>query len=98
MATVNEIIQQTHSEQMDKQARAAGFLPLISGEVYERQYAVRSHVFVVLDGNRWSAWRETWGGSSLKAVSYKIIVEHVPSFGVALQNAKRYADFVGRRK
>lgn len=95
MPTVSEIIRSSENERLDILAKSKGFLALVSGEAYERQYTEGSHVFVMLEFGRWSAWRETWRAGQAKSISSKAIVEKVP-FEVALTSASRYVEYVSR--
>ncbi|MGW9128911.1 hypothetical protein ACWGPW_28800 [Paenibacillus chitinolyticus] len=94
MPTVDELIFQAQCGHRDNKAREAGFLPLLTGEVYECQYNRSSHVFVIGEDGKWSAWRETWQKGERKSISHKGIAEYT-SFEQALQKAKRYVEFVG---
>lgn len=97
MPTVNELIEASRLHEMDKKAREAGFMSLVSGEVYECQYNISSHIFIMLEGNVWNVWRETWQKGKLQAISCKIIAERVP-FAIALQKAKKYGDFIHKSR
>jgi hypothetical protein len=77
----------------DQKARQAGFIPLISGEVYERQYSPTSHVFVTMESNLWTAHRETWKPGKKESVSKKQIAELV-SYDMALLKAQQYIEYV----
>ncbi|MGG1661740.1 hypothetical protein [Brevibacillus sp. NRS-1366] len=96
MPTIDEVIYQNECDRRDQKARVAGFLVLITGEVYERQYSRTSHVFVTVENGVWSAWRETWQpwNSELRtSSSQKVIAERV-TFDQALMQARRYVGFV----
>lgn len=82
--------------QRDRKARAAGFLPLVTGEAYEHQIAQNSHVFIMLEGDKWNAWRESWPQGRRKSTSMKEIVSGVMSFELALFKARNYVEFVGK--
>lgn len=80
----------------DQKARSAGFIPLLSGEVYERQFSLTSHVFVMMELNKWNAHRETWEKGKIQSVSQKRIATGV-SFDMALLKAKQYISFVTKK-
>ncbi|GIP55200.1 hypothetical protein [Paenibacillus vini] len=97
MPTANEIIRINEVERMDKKAKKAGFLPLISGEAYESQYNSNSHVFIMSKGSKWSAWRETWQPGKERSISIKSIVDNVP-FDIAVQQANKYMAFITKKR
>lgn len=97
MPTANEIILLNEIEKMDAKAKKAGFLPLISGEAYEAQYNGNSHVFVMLIGSQWNAWRETWQPGKERSIAIKSIVEKAP-FSIALQEAYKYISFISKKR
>jgi hypothetical protein len=77
----------------DQKARNEGFIPLISGQVYERQYSKTSHVFIMLDSNYWTACKATWLKGKTQSVSHRVIVEYA-NFDLALLKATQYINFV----
>lgn len=97
MPTADELIYEAEIAQMDKRARAAGFLTLCPGEVYTCELHKTTHVFIMPVEDKWSAWRETWKEGKLHSNAQKMIIEKVP-FEIALQKAKGYAQFVSRKK
>ncbi|AZK48705.1 hypothetical protein [Paenibacillus lentus] len=97
MPTANEIIRLNEIERMDKKAKKAGFLPLISGEAYEAQYNSNSHVFIMIKGGKWSAWRETWQPGKGHSISIRSIVNKVP-FDIAVQQANKYMAFITKKR
>lgn len=91
----------------DEKARSAGFLPLLSGEVYMRQISPYSHIFIQLkEDGKWYAWRETFdtrgrqvkgdSGNLLRtvrrSVNVKMRASNVNMFDLALIEASKYAD------
>lgn len=97
MPTADELIYEAEIEKMDKRARAAGFLTLCPGEVYTCELHQTTHVFIMLVGEKWSSWRETWKEGKLHSNAQKMIVENVP-FEIALQKAKSYAQFITKKR
>lgn len=83
----------------NQKAREAGFLPLISNEVYERQLSPTMHVFIQYEGDVWNTWRETWKSGELKSISQKDVYMGAKTFEVALTAAKKYVGYFtkGRR-
>lgn len=80
----------------DMLARKNGFLPLHSGEVYERQLTQEMHVFIMREHGTWSSWRESFkAGTSagIKPLAYK-----GSTFNVALMRAKEYVDYMTRTR
>jgi hypothetical protein len=77
----------------DRKARDAGFLPLCSGEVYERQIQEHSHVFVMKNEDGWTASRESWKKGRVRSVSTQEFLRK-GSFDLALMKAKQYVDFM----
>lgn len=92
--TVDELIYREQRGHRDNKAREAGFLSLLPGEAYECQYNRSSSVFVIVEGGKWSAWRETWQKGELKSFSHKDIAD-LTTFEQALLKARRYVEFVG---
>lgn len=76
----------------NKNAKEEGFLSLVSGEVYERQYSPTSHVFIIMESNYWNAHRETWQQGKKDSASYNQIVKRV-SFDMALLKARQYIEY-----
>ncbi len=97
MPTANEIIYMNEVKRLDAKAQKAGFLPLVSGEAYEAQYNGNSHVFVMMSGSKWSAWRETWQPGKERSVAIKPIVDKAP-FDIALQQAHKYIAFISKKR
>lgn len=93
MATLAEITFENECRSKDTKTRAAGFLTLRSGEVYERQYSHSSHVFLIMESAKWSAWRETWQQGKSKSISHKLIISSA-SFDMALLKARQYIEYV----
>lgn len=80
----------------DLEAKAAGFLTLLSGEVYQRQISYNSLVFIALnDSGKWYAWRESWSrqeqATACKSVSSKDIVNGL-IFDHVMFKAKQYIE------
>lgn len=80
----------------DQKARKAGFVPLLTGEVYERQYSLTSHVFIMMESNEWNAWRESWQQGTKDSASQKQIAERV-NFDLALVKANQYIQYLTKR-
>lgn len=97
MPTADELIYEAEIEQMDKRARAAGFLTLCPGEVYTCELHRTTHVFIMIVDDKWSAWRETWREGKRHSNALKTIVEGVP-FEIAIQKAKSYAQFISKKR
>lgn len=95
--TVPVDIQPKDYESKDQKARKAGFLPLLSGEVFERQYSRTSHVFVMVESNKWNTHRETWEKGKSQSISQKQIATGV-SFDMALLKAKQYIGYLTKRR
>lgn len=88
--------------QQDQKAREAGFLPLQPGEVYERQYALNSHIFIILEPKevtpnspKWNVWRETFRDG--QSISSKDIAMNCTTFDMALMKAEKYLSFFIRK-
>jgi hypothetical protein len=79
----------------DIQAKQAGFMIGISGEVYTRSLSKNSIVYIERIGSNWDAWRETYQKNKESPVSVKVICSGV-TFDYVLLKAISYFDYIKR--
>jgi hypothetical protein len=80
---------------MDHKAKEAGFLIMENGAAYLHQYSKTGFIFVVKDGDKWNAWRETWSNTGSAT---GVIVSNA-TFDLALLKAKQRYDYItGKEK
>jgi len=80
----------------DIQAKRAGFMIGLTGQVYTRSLSKNSIVFIEQIDNKWEAWRETYQKGKCKAVSVKIICS-ASTFEYVLLKTKNYFDYIERK-
>lgn len=73
----------------DTQAKQAGFMIGISGEMYTRSLSKSSMVYIEQIGSNWEAWRETYRKNIPKAISVKSICK-AATFEYVLLMVERY--------
>lgn len=79
--------------EMDYQAKKAGFMIAIPGELYTVTLSNQSSVYIEQIENRWEVWRETYYPHQRKAISSKIIVAGNTLDFVFLK-VKQYLDYI----
>lgn len=78
------------AQERDREVRAAGFLVLASGCVYERRTGTSSALYILEDGNgTYTVWRGAWRPGEVKPYSEKVLGTGL-TFAAALEKAKRY--------
>lgn len=80
----------------DTQAKQAGFMIGISGEVYTRSLSKNSIVFIEQIGSNWEAWRETYQKNNQRAISVKGIC-NAATFEYVLLKTNSYFDYIERK-
>jgi hypothetical protein len=80
---------------MDQKAKEAGFLVLENGTTYSRQYSKNGYIFLSREGDKWSAWRETWGKDGGVSMSTSVIISAV-GFDLALLKANQRLEYVSK--
>ncbi len=81
----------------DEKAKQAGFIICLSGELYTKSLGKNSAVYIENTNNQWEAWRETYIPGKSTPISYKVIASF-KEFEYVLLKAKRYFDFIQRKR
>ncbi len=83
--------------EMDSQAKQAGFIITIPGELYTVTLSNISSVYIEHIENRWEAWRETHYSHQRKAASSKIIATG-DTFDFVFLKVKQYLDYIIKKR
>lgn len=97
MTTIYQLIEIAEMEIKDEKAKQAGFLVGLSGELYTKSLGKNSAVYIEEINNQWEAWRETYIQGKSTPISYRVIASF-KEFDYVLLKAKRYFDYIQRRR
>jgi hypothetical protein len=81
----------------DNQAKQAGFMIAIPGELYTASLSNVSSIYVEHIDDRWQAWRETHYPYQRKTISSKIIATG-NTFDFVLLKVKQYLDYIIKKR
>lgn len=81
----------------DNQAKRAGFMIAIPGELYTATLSNASSIYVEHIGDRWQAWRETNYPHQRKRIRSKIIASG-KTFEFVLLKVKQYLDYIIKKR
>lgn len=81
----------------DNQAKQAGFMIAITGELYTNTLSNISSVYIERIENGWEAWRETYYPHQRKAIRSKSIATG-NTFDFVLLKVKQYLDYIIKKR
>lgn len=84
-------------KRMDKQAKAAGFMIGVPGQLYTLSLSKISAVYIEQIGGGWQAWRETYQKGQEQAMSTKTIAK-ANTLDYVLMKAKGYFEYISRNR
>jgi hypothetical protein len=85
------------SGHIDNQAKAAGFMIGLPGELYTLSLSRSSAVYIEQIEDEWQAWRETYQKGRKRAINEKTIATGT-TFDYVLMKAKGYFDYIERKR
>ncbi|MBM7094786.1 hypothetical protein JSY36_03365 [Bacillus sp. H-16] len=92
-----ELVTKAQVEQLDEQAKGAGLMIGIPGELYTATISNISSLYIERINGRWEVWRETHYPGQSEAISRKTIGTGSKLEDV-LPKVKRYLDYIASKK
>lgn len=92
-----ELVTKAQVEQLNEQARGAGLMIGIPGELYTATISNVSNVYVEWIDGKWEAWRETHYPQQHRPISTKVIATG-NTFDYVLVKVKRYLNCIMKKR